>query len=61
MTMRTLLESIERLSEHLDISLKIQLTSHDIIIFLLKGHQFSKTTYIWLKKLIFNNLQYYPT
>ena len=47
--METLLESIELLGEHLAISLKMQLSFHNIIIFLLDALHFSKTPDIWIK------------
>ena len=50
--METLLESIERLSERLDISLKIQSTAYGIILFLLEDPPLYKTLDILLKNKI---------
>ena len=47
--LQTLLDYIELLSERWDIYLKIQLTYHKIIIFLLEAPHFSKATSIFLK------------
>ena len=51
--MQSLLESIERLSERLAVSLKIQSKAHEINLFLLEAPYFSKTPDGWQKsKLI---------